>query len=122
MVYRSFLDQGLATNGSICRKPLPLTTVELQKAGARLLHMTPKKVLDVRWTFNLRPWLLFMFRQIAEKLYQQGFLSYPRTETDQFDSQFDFMALIDKQCADPTWGAFATQYVTLSLQRDETES
>lgn len=32
----------------ICRKPLPLTTVELQKAGSRLLRLAPKKVLDVR--------------------------------------------------------------------------
>lgn len=29
-------------------KPLPLTTVELQKAGSRLLRLTPKRVLDVR--------------------------------------------------------------------------
>lgn len=28
-------------------KPLPLTTVELQKAGARLLKISPKTVLDV---------------------------------------------------------------------------
>ncbi|KAF4597991.1 DNA topoisomerase [Pleurotus pulmonarius] len=72
-------------------KPLPLTTVELQKAGSRLLRLAPKKVLD-----------------IAEKLYQQGFLSYPRTETDQFDPQFDFMTLINKQTVDPAWGQFAT--------------
>uniref|UniRef100_A0A0W0EWV8 DNA topoisomerase n=1 Tax=Moniliophthora roreri TaxID=221103 RepID=A0A0W0EWV8_MONRR len=72
-------------------KPLPLTTVEMQKAGSRLLKLAPKKILD-----------------IAEKLYQQGFLSYPRTETDQFDSQFDFQSLIEKQRADPSWGAFAT--------------
>ncbi|PFH53711.1 hypothetical protein AMATHDRAFT_136850 [Amanita thiersii Skay4041] len=71
-------------------KPLPLTTVELQKAGSRLLRMAPKKVLD-----------------IAEKLYQQGFLSYPRTETDQFDPQFDFHSLIQKQTVDPAWGEFA---------------
>ncbi|KAN0091264.1 DNA topoisomerase, type IA, core domain containing protein [Tylopilus felleus] len=72
-------------------KPLPLTTVELQKAGSRLLKLAPKKILD-----------------IAEKLYQQGFLSYPRTETDQYDPQFDFMTLIGKQTADPSWGPFAT--------------
>ncbi|KAG5643389.1 hypothetical protein DXG03_001003 [Asterophora parasitica] len=71
-------------------KPLPLTTFELQKAGSRLLRLAPKKVLD-----------------ISEKLYQQGFLSYPRTETDQFDPQFDFHSLIRKQVVDPTWGAFA---------------
>lgn len=30
------------------RKPLPLTTVELQKAASRLLRLTPKRALDVR--------------------------------------------------------------------------
>lgn len=49
-----------------------------------------------------------VFMQIAEKLYQQGFLSYPRTETDQYDPQFNFMTLIEKQIVDPAWGGFAT--------------
>ncbi|KAJ2912718.1 hypothetical protein MD484_g7692, partial [Candolleomyces efflorescens] len=71
-------------------KPLPLTTVELQKAGSRLLKMSPQRVLEV-----------------AEKLYNNGFLSYPRTETDQFDSAFDFQSLINKQTVDPAWGGFA---------------
>ncbi|KAL1674943.1 DNA topoisomerase [Schizophyllum commune] len=73
-------------------KPLPLTTVELQKAGSRLLRLAPKRVLD-----------------IAEKLYQQGFVSYPRTETDQFPNNMDFKSLIEKQKADTAWGAFATK-------------
>ncbi|OAV97443.1 hypothetical protein PTTG_11658 [Puccinia triticina 1-1 BBBD Race 1] len=73
-------------------KPLPLTTVELQKSGSRLLHLTPKTVLD-----------------IAEKLYQKGLVSYPRTETDQFDREFDFMGLIEKQMSDAQWGDFATR-------------
>jgi DNA topoisomerase-3 len=29
------------------RKPLPLTTVDLQQSGSRLLRLTPKQVLDV---------------------------------------------------------------------------
>ena len=33
----------------------------------------------------------------AEELYQQGFISYPRTETDQFDQNYDL-----KVCA--VWG------------------
>jgi DNA topoisomerase-3 len=27
--------------------------------------------------------------KLAEELYQAGFISYPRTETNQFDSQYD---------------------------------
>lgn len=49
-------------------KPLPLTTVELQKCGSRFLGVNSQKVL-----------------QLAEKLYQKGWISNPRTETDQFD-------------------------------------
>lgn len=90
------------------RKPLPLTTVELQKAGSRLLKLAPKKILDVRRLHVVHlQWLTV--RQVAEGLYQKGFLSYPRTETDQFDPEFDFMTLIEKQTADPAWGGFATK-------------
>ncbi|WWC86943.1 uncharacterized protein L201_001823 [Kwoniella dendrophila CBS 6074] len=71
-------------------KPLPLTTVELQQSGSRLLRMAPKRVLD-----------------IAEKLYQKGILSYPRTETDQYDKAFDFNSLIQKQTYDNQWGQYA---------------
>ena len=52
--------------------------------------------------------------QIAEHLYQQGLLSYPRTETDIFDPQFDFMTLINKQTQDPAWGGFADGFVVCS--------
>ena len=47
--------------------------------------------------------------QIADDLYQKGFLSYPRTETDQFDPQFDFRSLIEKQTVDQAWGEFANR-------------
>ncbi|BGP08533.1 DNA topoisomerase [Rhodotorula toruloides] len=72
-------------------KPLPLTTVELQKSGSRLLRMPPKRVLE-----------------IAESLYHKGILSYPRTETDQFDRDFNFHELITQHKGDNAWGTFAT--------------
>lgn len=84
------------------RKPLPLTTVELQQSGSRLLHMAPKKVLDVSARLGS-----LLSLQIAEKLYQKGILSYPRTETDQYDKAFDFNTLLQKQTYDTHWGAYA---------------
>ena len=74
------------------RKPSPLTTVELQKNLSRLTGMAPKKILD-----------------LAEALYQRGLLSYPRTETDQYDNDFDFVGLLDKQCQDAQWGALVSE-------------
>ncbi|KXS18631.1 prokaryotic type I DNA topoisomerase [Gonapodya prolifera JEL478] len=71
-------------------KPLPLTTVELTKMGSRLLHMSSDRIMKV-----------------AEDLYNRGLLSYPRTETDQFEPSFNVFPLIEKQQNDPQWGAFA---------------
>ncbi|CDU22640.1 related to DNA topoisomerase III alpha [Sporisorium scitamineum] len=81
-------------------KPYPLTTVELQKSGSRLLRLTPKRILDV-----------------AESLYQKGFLSYPRTETDQYDKDFDFTSLIAKQTADGAWGNAAQRLLDGAFER-----
>ncbi|KAI9888971.1 MAG: DNA topoisomerase [Vezdaea aestivalis] len=71
-------------------RPLPLTTVELQKLGSKWLRMTSDQVMTA-----------------AEKLYQQGFISYPRTETDQFDRGMDLQKLVEKQVPAPSWGAYS---------------
>ncbi|MBE3046730.1 hypothetical protein IMZ48_30210, partial [Candidatus Bathyarchaeota archaeon] len=71
-------------------KPLPLTTVELQKAATRMLRMTGQQAMT-----------------IAEGLYNKGFISYPRTETDRFDKGMDLKALCRKQTPDTRWGQFA---------------
>jgi DNA topoisomerase III len=71
-------------------KPLPLTTVELQKCGSRFLRLTSERVM-----------------QVAEQLYQKGWISYPRTETDQFDKGMDLRALVQKQTQGGPWSQFA---------------
>ena len=71
-------------------KPLPLTTVELQKCGSRFLRMDSQRVMT-----------------IAEKLYQQGWISYPRTETDQFDRDMQLQPLVQKQTQGGPWAQFA---------------
>lgn len=75
-------------------KPLPLTTVELQKSGSRLLSMSSDRIMTV-----------------AEGLYTQGWISYPRTETDQFDQNYDLMGFVQKQTHNGQWGRFAQRLV-----------
>lgn len=43
----------------------------------------------------------------AEALYNKGFISYPRTETDQFDASVDFRSLIGLQTSHPKWKDYA---------------
>lgn len=72
-------------------RPLPLTTVELQKVcSSRFRHLSAKQILD-----------------IAEKLYNKGFISYPRTETDVFDEAMDLRGLVEKQYISSEWGDYA---------------
>lgn len=73
-------------------KPYPLTTVELQKKGAQYLRMSSKRIMD-----------------IAEQLYTKGYISYPRTETDQFDDAIDLNKLIQNQRDNSQWGSYAQE-------------
>lgn len=74
-------------------RPLPLTTVELTKmCTTHIRGQSAKQILDA-----------------AEKLYQQGYISYPRTETDTFDSAINLKGLIRKQSASPDWGHYSKE-------------
>ncbi|KAG5297252.1 DNA topoisomerase III [Histoplasma ohiense] len=79
-------------------RPLPLTTVDLQMMGSRYLRMDSQKVM-----------------KIAETLYTKGFISYPRTETDQFDKGIDLKKLIEKQIPSENWGQYAQRLINGSF-------
>jgi len=53
--------------------PHPLNTIEMQKRLNRALRISPEQIM-----------------KIAEDLYNDGFISYPRTETDKFPADFDY--------------------------------
>jgi len=42
--------------------------------------------------------------KIAEKLYTQGLISYPRTETNIFPKEINLPNLVQAQVTDPQWG------------------
>ncbi|XP_058013466.1 DNA topoisomerase 3-alpha isoform X2 [Ahaetulla prasina] len=71
-------------------RPLPLDTVELEKLASRKLKINAKETM-----------------KIAEKLYTQGYISYPRTETNIFPKDLNLSQLVQLQTQDPHWGAFA---------------
>lgn len=71
-------------------RPTPLDTVELEKLGSRKLRLTAKETMT-----------------IAEKLYSQGMISYPRTETNQFSKEVDLRGLVGQHAEDANWGRFA---------------
>ncbi len=41
--------------------------------------------------------------KIAEKLYTQGYISYPRTETNIFPKELNLVPLVETQAQDPRW-------------------
>lgn len=73
-------------------RPLPLTTVDLQMMGSRFLRLDGQTIMKV-----------------AEALYTKGYISYPRTETDQFDKAIDLKKLVEKQYPDTAWGQYARE-------------
>ncbi|KAJ5132303.1 hypothetical protein N7448_006461 [Penicillium atrosanguineum] len=75
-------------------RPLPLTTVDLQMMGSRFLRMDSQTIMKV-----------------AEALYTKGYISYPRTETDQFDKAIDLKKLVEKQYPDDSWGQYARDLI-----------
>ena len=72
------------------QRPVPLATIKMQQLASRLLHISPDKCMEE-----------------AEKLYQKGILSYPRTETEVFNRNMDLRELVQQQANAPRWGAYA---------------
>lgn len=62
----------ISSKSKVNNRPLALNTVELMRIGSSCLGMAPHHVM-----------------QVAEKLYTQGYISYPRTETTHYANSFD---------------------------------
>lgn len=100
LVYQDCMNQSFGTITKVTKtpttnyKPYPLTTVLLQKDCSTYFKMSAKDALDA-----------------AEKLYQSGWISYPRTETDMFPEEMNLKAIIQTHCNDDRWGGYASQLI-----------
>uniref|UniRef100_H3CL93 DNA topoisomerase n=1 Tax=Tetraodon nigroviridis TaxID=99883 RepID=H3CL93_TETNG len=96
VLYQICMENPIATVTSVTSKPkskwrpLPLDTVELEKLASRKLKISAKETM-----------------KIAEKLYTQGFISYPRTETNIFPKTLALGSLVEEQTQSSVWGTFA---------------
>ena len=70
-------------------RPYPLTTIAFQKLATDKLKMSSAEAM-----------------KIAEKLYQQGFISYPRTETNGFPPTMNLTDIIKKLKNCPTYSNY----------------
>ncbi|KAM7372316.1 hypothetical protein PAMP_009493 [Pampus punctatissimus] len=96
VLYQICMEDPIATVTSVTSKPkskwrpLPLDTVEMEKLVSRKLRISAKETM-----------------KIAEKLYTQGFISYPRTETNIFPATLALAPLVEQQTHSQVWGTFA---------------
>ncbi|KAM6186541.1 DNA topoisomerase 3-alpha isoform 2-T2 [Rhynchocyon petersi] len=96
VLYQLCMEDPLATVVEVHSKPkskwrpYALDTVELEKLASRKLKINAKETM-----------------RIAERLYTQGYISYPRTETNIFPRELNLVTLVEQQIPDPRWGPFA---------------
>ncbi|CAD6196685.1 unnamed protein product [Caenorhabditis auriculariae] len=81
-------------------KPCALNTVELMRVASSSLGLSPATTMS-----------------IAEHLYTQGFISYPRTETTAYPPSFDLIGPLKLQTSDRKWGEIASQVLADGIKK-----
>jgi DNA topoisomerase III len=82
-------------------RPIPLNTVNMLKACSKALGIGPHAAM-----------------QACERLYLQGYVSYPRTESTAYPKSFDIKGTLQQQANDARWG----KYVRSLLQKGHTKA
>ncbi|KAL5006758.1 hypothetical protein ScPMuIL_015564 [Solemya velum] len=81
-------------------RPQALNTVEMLRMASSGLGIGPQRTM-----------------QIAERLYTQGYISYPRTETTQYPENFDLVGTLRQQKSSPNWGSYVRELLEAGIQK-----
>ncbi|CAI5441973.1 unnamed protein product [Caenorhabditis angaria] len=81
-------------------KPCALNTVELMRVASSSLGLSPATTMHV-----------------AESLYTQGYISYPRTETTAYPSSFDLVGTLRTQQSNRKWGDVVEQVLADGVKK-----
>ncbi|ANQ10297.1 DNA topoisomerase [Plasmodium coatneyi] len=73
-------------------RPLPLNTLQMTKLVSKHFHISSKQCMN-----------------IAEKLYNKGFISYPRTETNFFPSSMNLRSIVSELKKNKVFGSYANK-------------
>lgn len=82
------------------QRPLALNTVEMLRIASSGLNMGPQQCM-----------------QTAERLYTQGYISYPRTETTHYPDNFDLKGTLRQQQSNPVWGSFVRDLLEVGINK-----
>ncbi|RLE54527.1 MAG: type IA DNA topoisomerase [Thermoprotei archaeon] len=77
------------------KPPIPLNTVELEKRASKYLNIRSKLCME-----------------IAERLYQEGYISYPRTETTIYPKTLDLRAIVEELANVPEYRDYALKILS----------
>ncbi len=91
---------GIVSKEKAKERPIALNTVELMRVASSGLGMGPHHAM-----------------QIAERLYTQGFISYPRTESTQYAENFDLKEVLHQQKGSPHWGEEVRELLSKGINR-----
>lgn len=92
--------QSVSKKEKVKQRPQALNTVEMLRVASSALGMSPQHTM-----------------QIAEKLYTQGYISYPRTETTQYPESFDLKATLRQQANNINWSDVVKALLTEGINR-----
>ncbi|XP_035386147.1 DNA topoisomerase 3-beta-1 isoform X2 [Electrophorus electricus] len=97
---RDALVESVSKKEKAKQRPLALNTVEMLRVASSALGMGPQHAM-----------------QIAERLYTQGYISYPRTETTHYPENFDLKGTLRQQANNCYWAETVKALLAEGLNR-----